>query len=652
MRRRRQHLQVSTFPFLAVLLCAMGALILVLLCMDRKSRLAALSREQEKVNDIIRARQSEYDRLIEQGRLAHDGKQRANKEAWEKKRGALLARVAAEEAALSEELARVQARLAAAARKLNEDHSSLDDLRQHLEREKSLLAWQERALAAERKDAEGAAKKLTAGDRARARLGAELARLEKQLAEAIEKRKKDAQAYSVVPYHGKRGEERRPVYLECGPQGIVFHPDRKTLGRADDLRAELLARMDAQKQQLRAAGVSEKPYVMILIRPDETGIARSYEAQAAARDLGIDFGYEFVEADWVLHFPEGETPLQPWMGSKPPLVDSAPRPPRGNGPRVPGTSLVGNSTAQADRGQGAGFRGQGTDDSSIIPRSQPWVSSEDNRGNGPVSGMTGSNDSGVAAGGGALPGASRQGGEDARSADSVLGNPQSGSPRLLPLASLTAPEVGSGKGSPSRPPADGGRVLPPVGSANTPPSGNASRTGGTNQIEIPTLLPGNNGGSPVASATTPGPAAAKAGPGSTSDKGSVGPGSTDPDDGSRKPRALRPARIGGEGESIVFIECKSDVVIVHPTRKQIAVESLNHSPAYNPLVQAVRQQMQRRQALAKTGDPIKVQVRFLVHRDGERTLHLAYPALEVLKLSMTRYSLQSWDDVNRLVTEY
>ena len=41
MRRRRHTLQVSTFPFLAVLLCTMGALILILLVLDRRAKLAA-----------------------------------------------------------------------------------------------------------------------------------------------------------------------------------------------------------------------------------------------------------------------------------------------------------------------------------------------------------------------------------------------------------------------------------------------------------------------------------------------------------------------------------------------------------------------------------------------------------------------------------
>src|SRR5437868_2577638 len=41
MRRRRHKLEVSTFPFLAVLLCAMGSLILLLLVIDRRAKAVA-----------------------------------------------------------------------------------------------------------------------------------------------------------------------------------------------------------------------------------------------------------------------------------------------------------------------------------------------------------------------------------------------------------------------------------------------------------------------------------------------------------------------------------------------------------------------------------------------------------------------------------
>ena len=45
--RKRKKLEVSTFPFLAVLLCTMGALILLLLIMDKKAKKASLEKAYE-----------------------------------------------------------------------------------------------------------------------------------------------------------------------------------------------------------------------------------------------------------------------------------------------------------------------------------------------------------------------------------------------------------------------------------------------------------------------------------------------------------------------------------------------------------------------------------------------------------------------------
>src|SRR5436190_16473786 len=47
MRRPRQKISVSTFPFLAVLLSAMGALIFLLMVMDRRAKIAARAKTQE-----------------------------------------------------------------------------------------------------------------------------------------------------------------------------------------------------------------------------------------------------------------------------------------------------------------------------------------------------------------------------------------------------------------------------------------------------------------------------------------------------------------------------------------------------------------------------------------------------------------------------
>ena len=49
------------------------------------------------------------------------------------------------------------------------------------------------------------------------------------------------------------------------------------------------------------------------------------------------------------------------------------------------------------------------------------------------------------------------------------------------------------------------------------------------------------------------------------------------------------------------------------------------------------------------GDPQRRQIRFLIHRDAERTFHLAYPILEDVKVDKTRYTLQYGDDISRLI---
>src|SRR5262249_30879721 len=158
--------------------------------------------------------------------------------------------------ALDKELAEVKARLEEAARKLRDERGGLDELRKQLEQEKALLARQEKAVAAARRDAAGVAHQVTESDKARARLSAELARLEEMRAEAVARRKDDGRTYSVIPYHGKNGDDRKPVYVECAGHGLIFHPDKKTVTGLDDLRAELRARVEGQ----RKASADRKPY--------------------------------------------------------------------------------------------------------------------------------------------------------------------------------------------------------------------------------------------------------------------------------------------------------------------------------------------------------------------------------------------------------
>ena len=78
MRQRRQRLQVSTFPFLAVLLCAMGSLILLLLVIDRRAKVVARAKAMRTMEQATAKAQADE----EQAAAA----QRAE---WERRRQAL-----------------------------------------------------------------------------------------------------------------------------------------------------------------------------------------------------------------------------------------------------------------------------------------------------------------------------------------------------------------------------------------------------------------------------------------------------------------------------------------------------------------------------------------------------------------------------------
>src|SRR6266571_3981795 len=100
MRQCRQRLQVSTFPFLAVLLCAMGSLILLLLVMDRRAKAVALAKAQQAVSKV-----ADQEARVEAERAAE----------WERRRQALHAQLAGEDQALASRAQTVEGDLQATA---------------------------------------------------------------------------------------------------------------------------------------------------------------------------------------------------------------------------------------------------------------------------------------------------------------------------------------------------------------------------------------------------------------------------------------------------------------------------------------------------------------------------------------------------------
>ena len=83
----------------------------------------------------------------------------------------------------------------------------------------------------------------------------------------------------------------------------------------DDVHGEVKRRIAQHRAKRRGSPGSsnDTPYLLLLVRPD--GIDTYCMLQAVLRDMTLDFGYEFIDADWVLDFSaeDGQPNTQPWM---------------------------------------------------------------------------------------------------------------------------------------------------------------------------------------------------------------------------------------------------------------------------------------------------------------------------------------------------
>jgi hypothetical protein len=181
-----------------------------------------------------------------------------------------------------------------------------------------------RALEDEMAKLERMAAALESGTGAKAADDAALRELEARLAsarESLDKARAEQRtkppAYAVVPFAGRNGTHRRPLYIECAGDGVFLQPENIRLGPADfqgppgpgnPLASGLRA---AREHILVAQGGSTdpamQPYPLLIVRP--SGVMAYYAAREAIQSWGSDFGYQLVDEDWTLAFPPADPTL-------------------------------------------------------------------------------------------------------------------------------------------------------------------------------------------------------------------------------------------------------------------------------------------------------------------------------------------------------
>ncbi|MFO0897648.1 MAG: hypothetical protein U0836_09535 [Pirellulales bacterium] len=279
MSRRRardnQGTAVTLFQFLDVLLCTMGALILLLVVIaHRASKQAA-----EEVADQKGAVQSVVDELEWRASVL-EGSREPTRAAFERARN---------------EVAYLEARIRELEAQLAQRQQAAEELMNSVGR--------------------------TQQDRSQ--VEAELARMQQELLLARQRLDEERKAvaarpksFAIVPYQGKHGTRRRPVYFECDGESVVLQPegvrfeaeDFQALGPGNPLSAAMRAtRQYIVTQQGTADDPSFDPYPLLLVRP--SGIPAYYVARAALESYGGDFGYELIDEDWKLALPPPDPQL-------------------------------------------------------------------------------------------------------------------------------------------------------------------------------------------------------------------------------------------------------------------------------------------------------------------------------------------------------
>jgi hypothetical protein len=277
-RTAAAHERISLFPFLAVLICTMGALLVLLVVIAKRAQAMATA-ERDAQKDLAPADLAARESLLKEIQQLKSLRSKASDNLARRRH--VLAHIEDHMRRVAEQIRNIQQLIGALQN---------PDQKTNTEPEK---------------------------------LRAELARLEQQKAEAeklLEEMLMDREtpkSYSIIPYHGDSGTMRRPVYLECCAEGVIFQPEQIMLTEADFARPlgpenPLASGLRALSTYLRDHLVVDgsgpiDPYPLLLVRP--SGIAAYYAARAALRSWDADFGYELVEEDWTLDFPVSDPML-------------------------------------------------------------------------------------------------------------------------------------------------------------------------------------------------------------------------------------------------------------------------------------------------------------------------------------------------------
>ena len=279
-KSKRSKEAMTLFPFLAVLVCTMGILIVLLVIVTKLA--------DDRARQASQAAEDEIQREIEAAELQHETEQ-LRVDGISKMRPGLQDKLENQRSIRSHVENDIR-KLREKAEKLKVDFELLLQKRDDVK----LASYEE-----------------------------EVGSLKKQLEQSRQKANQlkhqtfsQPVVYSLVPHSGKGEANRRPIYVECTRDGITLQPYGIVLRQEDFTRPIIPGNpFDSALLAVREYWIQKKlvdeetrPYPLMVVRP---GGEISYGmARRALKTWEDQFGYELVEAKKILNFGEQDTQLK------------------------------------------------------------------------------------------------------------------------------------------------------------------------------------------------------------------------------------------------------------------------------------------------------------------------------------------------------
>lgn len=338
-RLRENQVEISLFPFLAVLICTMGMLVMLFVLMSDSSgdkQTAKLQNEKDPTNRTEEDQRSEQEKKIALSLKEPSKRIPSAPKDSDTKDHDIKDHNVNESEPKDFQRYRVQFKNFSLDQLREETESSdwfLHELRtlkkktdDALTKERDRLASVEKAISDRIREIEELKTAIrllhektpenTSSDSLKKKIAdkeTELDLLSKEIVQLQNDQKKAGPVYSIIPYQGKSGTKRYPIYIECSkngvflmPEGIPFLPEDFLLGKypGNPFDTGLRAARECIMNKMKRDGLEREPYPLLIVRPG--GEQAYYAAVYALSSWGGEFGYELVNEDWELSYPSAD----------------------------------------------------------------------------------------------------------------------------------------------------------------------------------------------------------------------------------------------------------------------------------------------------------------------------------------------------------